>query len=322
MKAISLLPPILCLLASCSIQSEQVSLPADLLALQGVTDQDDSPRAWLGADVELIHAEGLAELDDLDDIDSLELQPGVRIRRVVKDSPAAQAGLRAGDTLLRFNKTDVDDPERLEALLGGFEASEEVSLHFQRGAEVREVTAKLTMRDASGPSRVLYQVERIYLRAAFSDSISGEHALVAYLAPSSPLLEAGVREGDLLLSIDGQRIGSAANFVRNCALTLEPGQEFALEVEHANGERESLDAHTWDPGRVFTEFTIWPIIHWEKQRAEGRELLTLGDLFFLSVFRKSSVGAEVEYSILGFFSWRTGEAVLESDFSAGIRSEI
>ena len=301
--------------SSCSIKLEQISLPADLMALQGVVDGAKGPQAWLGLEVELLHPEGLADLDDLDDLDSLDLQPGVRIRKVARDSPAADAGLKVGDVLLQYGGHDVDDPERLSALLAAISLPTTTKLQYQRGTEVRESTADVKMRVSTGPGRVLYQVERAYLRAAFSDSASGGHAQIERLWPNSPLRLAGAQEGDLLISFDGKRVGSAAGFGRNCAVSLKPGQVFELEVEHAAGNRQLLEVHAWDPGRVLTEFTIWPIIRWEHKRAEGRKEFAIGDLFFFSVFNKTTVGAEVEYSILGFFSWRTGEAVLESEFS-------
>lgn len=73
--------------------------------------------------------------------------PGVRVDEVVSGSPAALAGLRAGDRLLRLGDRDVPDPTTLAALVRELPPGTSARLEFQpHGASERRVT-EITLGD-------------------------------------------------------------------------------------------------------------------------------------------------------------------------------
>jgi putative serine protease PepD len=68
---------------------------------------------------------------------------GVRLSSVVAGGPAAHAGLRAGDVVVRFGGHPLEDPSDLIAMVRKFAPGSRVSVEFRRGggaAEVAEVT--------------------------------------------------------------------------------------------------------------------------------------------------------------------------------------
>ncbi len=70
---------------------------------------------------------------------------GVRIKEVVSDSAADKAGLVATDVITRINDRPVNDLMELRGVLNRFEAGDEITVHFQPGADatVKKVTVTL-----------------------------------------------------------------------------------------------------------------------------------------------------------------------------------
>ena len=97
-------------------------------------------RGWLG--VELVK---VAE------------ESGVRVRRVVRSSPAARAGLLAGDLIQRIDGKPVLHPEDVVRLVGIRAAGERVSVALRRGSSERLLAVVLDARpDDDGMMRMSY----------------------------------------------------------------------------------------------------------------------------------------------------------------------
>lgn len=285
---------------SCTFTQAPLPLPPSFQTLESAVEEGASQRAYLGLETELNQPE---------DVFSLDIPPGVRVVQVEEDSPAAKAGLVVGDTLLSFDGMPTDDPARLQTLLAGVEQAKEVKLEVQRGSAVLEASVSLEMRSASS-LRALYHIDRGLLRAAFRDDVRGLPEVVQ-LAPESPLGPAGVRVGDVIHSFQGTDPGSAEEFVRRARLSLEPGDPMVLEVVGPKGSRRVIETHAWDPGTAWTEFALWPIFAWTRELGQDRGEFRIGTLLITDLFRYSRDGEEREYSILSLLHWETGELVLE-----------
>jgi len=68
---------------------------------------------------------------------------GIKVRRVVADFPAEQAGVRAGDVLLGTQDRDFEDVESLIAALRAAEQSDTWRLRVRRGGEIVVLSAEL-----------------------------------------------------------------------------------------------------------------------------------------------------------------------------------
>lgn len=290
----------LSLCASCTFTRAPLPLPASFQTLESAVEEGASSTAYLGLET---------ELNQPDDAFSLDIPPGVRIVAVEEGSPAAQAGVAVGDTLLQLDGRATDDPARLDTLLAGYEEAKEVLLEIQRGSAVMEATVQLEMRSAS-TLRHLYHIDRGLLRAAFRDDANGLPEVVR-IAAESPLGPAGVRVGDVIHEFQGQDPGSAQEFVRRARLSLEPGDPMTLVVVGPKGSRRTIETAAWDPGTAWTEFSLWPLFSWTRELGQNRGEFRVGTLLITDLFRYSRDGEEREYSILSLLHWESGELVLE-----------
>ncbi len=73
---------------------------------------------------------------------------GVKIARVVEDSPANKAGLKADDMLLEFDGARLREPDDLTAQIRKKKINDEVTLKVQRAGETMTLKLKLGKRPA------------------------------------------------------------------------------------------------------------------------------------------------------------------------------
>ena len=296
-------------LAACTTW-EPLPIPPSLLALEGVVEYSSSSSAVFGAEV---------APNESDSLDDLEIRPGVRVISVIADSPAEHARIQVGDILLTWDGVPVNDPGRLEILRQGVQAKQSVVLSLERGTAVLEATVNFLGPVVLKDVGYVHQIERGLLRAAFKDPIAPipqeAFPYITELADDSPLRLAGGRVGDTILSFQWRDPGSAEELVRRIGLELEPGAPFVMQVLSQEGTESrilNLEGQAWHPGRRCTELSLWPLLTWRLDPVADRETLLIGDLFLFSVFKQERLGSEIETSVLTFFSWKTGDALLES----------
>ena len=78
---------------------------------------------------------------------------GVEIERVVEGSPAADAGLRQGDRILRVNGRSVNSPQELSQMIARRDPGTQVQLVVLRNGERRNLQTRLESREEALPDR-------------------------------------------------------------------------------------------------------------------------------------------------------------------------
>lgn len=285
---------------SCAFTSEPLPLPASFYAMETAVDNVARQEAYLGLEV---------ELNEPEDMFSLDAPPGVRVTSVAANSPAENAGFVPGDILLSFEGRATDDPQRLASLLAAVTQAHSLELTFQRGSQVLAVDVILVMRSTHA-ARYLYHVDRGLLRGAFRNSAKGLPEVVD-LDLVSPLAAAGVVPGDVILSFQGEDPGSAAEFVRRVRLGVQPGDALLFELQDMKGGKRMVETNAWSPDNVLTELALWPLFSWEREIGADRGAFAIGTFIITDLFRFRRDGHEGYYSILSLFTWKTGELILE-----------
>ena len=303
---------LLTLLGGCvSYQPRQltpsVTLSPETLALAG------SGREGNGADLGL--EAGVNESDSLFNVATL---PGVRIRSVVANGPAAQAGLIPGDIILTVNGTATDHPDALAAIAAGIDSPDPLRLEVRRDSAVLE--ASLTPRLRAGSTAILqelYRVDPVASRAGFRTetvSVPGRQdqlgaRLVAFF-PDSPLPAAGLQHGDLVVALDGQTIASAQGLINRLNQDFDPGRRVVFSVMR-DGTPLELPVRLWDPGRRVSEVSLGPLLRYESSLSPDRTRFSLLDLWLFSVYRYTRDGGERQHSLLGVFNFTSDYGALQ-----------
>lgn len=157
---------------------------------------------------------------------------GVLVGGVVRNGPAEQAGLQAGDVITRFDGQAVRDSRQLKLSMAEAKPGQTVPIEVLRDGSVRSLC--VTIRHASdgdrlvGASRILQLLEPSpdALQGVFLGELNGElrqqlgiprevrGALVYDLHAYSAAAQAGLRPGDVILSVNRQEVGNAGDVLR------------------------------------------------------------------------------------------------------------
>ncbi len=172
-------------------------------------------RGWLGVLIQDVTRE-LAESFGMQ-------QPrGALVARVMPDGPAAQAGIAAGDIILRFNGEDIIYSSDLPPRVGRTAVGRKVPVDILRGGKPR--TLKLAVaalpaqveRPSRGTPPSKASADRIGLIVAdLPESQRGKRGgVVVQKLVAGPARDAGIQVGDIILSVNSEDVADTAVFKR------------------------------------------------------------------------------------------------------------
>jgi serine protease Do len=130
----------------------------------------------------------------------LEDGPGLPVKQIAGNSPAALAGLLDGDRILAIDEHPVPTRQRFDGILQTYPVGSRVRISVLRAGEVMEVLAALVDPDTGRPPRLglFFDVDEETRRTL----------KVARVQPESPAQRAGIQVGDVLLRFDDQAVSS------------------------------------------------------------------------------------------------------------------
>lgn len=197
------------------------AIPANMVklvvtsALQGTKVK----RPWLGAKLQKVTSE-IAEALDLD-------RPvGAMVKQVYENSPAERAGLRAGDVITGVNGKEVDDPRAFHYRFSTGGIGGKARLDVLRGGETRVArveqiaapedpprdTRKLQGRHPFSGAQVANLSPALAEELSIDEDSRG--VIVLGVDRGSTASRLGLRPGDLILEINGNRVGSVNGLAR------------------------------------------------------------------------------------------------------------
>ncbi len=173
-------------------------------------------RGWLGVSIQNISPEMAKALD-------LETNKGAIVTSVEDESPAAKAGMKTEDVIVKIDGQPIDNVTELATRVAGTSPGSTISLEAVRQGKTKdfrvtlgELTAK-TEQLARGPethSNLGLVVANITPELAQRYGISkSEHGvIVSNVDPDGIAAQIGLREGDLIVEVNRHEVQSVRDF--------------------------------------------------------------------------------------------------------------
>lgn len=203
---------------------------------------------------------GVVEVDD---------DHGVKVTRVEDESPAAQAGIKAGDLVLEYNGQRVEGMEQFMRLVRETPAGREVKLTVSRNGSQQSLTVKTGSRKVwiaklgedkfeiprfEIPEIRMPDVPRAYM--SWRSSIVGieaetldsqlaqyfgvkEGVLIRAVTKGSAAERAGLKAGDVILKVDETRVTSPRE-VSNAVRAARSKKSVAVQVMRDRHEMTTM----------------------------------------------------------------------------------
>jgi Do/DeqQ family serine protease len=175
-------------------------------------------RPWLGAKLQTVTA-------DIADSLGLKRPTGALIASVLRDSPAARAGLKPGDLIMSVDGQDVEDPQAFNYRFATKPLGGTAELGLLRRGRVMKV--KVVLRTAPElprdeitiHGRSPFSGARVAnLSPALADELQIQNAdegvVVLDVDSGSYASNVGFRRGDVIVSVNNQRIEKTADLAR------------------------------------------------------------------------------------------------------------
>jgi serine protease Do len=161
---------------------------------------------------------------------------GVVVRNVTPGTPAARAGLQAGDIILAFNGVPITNTGVLRQRITVNRPGERANIRVWRQGKIDDLSA--TLGDLAW-QRVLDVLARDYGMLLIDDD---DRAVVGRVIANSPAARDGFRPEQTIVSVAGETVESPEAFL--IALydrDLLRGKTVAVQVVEGNGTRKSLE---------------------------------------------------------------------------------
>ncbi|MDD3448751.1 MAG: DegQ family serine endoprotease [Gammaproteobacteria bacterium] len=192
-------------------------------------------RGWLGVMIQGVN-------QDLAESFGLDRPRGALVAQVTPESPAAKAGLEAGDVILGFAGEAIEQSSQLPPLVGDTRPGTEVGMRVLRGGKEREikVTIEALTEESSalaaphGGAAVLKMAVRNLTREQRDELKEGGRGVLVTGVEPGPAAEAGIRPGDVILSLDGKDV-TGVDKLAGLVKELPRGKGLPLLIRRGDG---------------------------------------------------------------------------------------
>jgi serine protease Do len=210
-------------------------------------------RGWLGVKIQEVS-------EDIAESVGLTRAAGALVLDVGKDSPAAKAGIQAGDVITQFDGKDISEMRHLPRMVAETKIGKSVNITYWRkntakttsitigeqgdednDAEENAQPGKKSKGEKASDTIIgmsltpLNQALRQQLR--LEDKVTG--LAVTGVTPGSPAAARGVSRGDLIVDVNGDAVKTIAEFKTAIESARKAGRKFAL-VHVLHGDQEAF----------------------------------------------------------------------------------
>jgi M6 family metalloprotease-like protein len=181
----------------------------------------------------------------------------VVVDSVAAHSPASEAGILAGDQIVRINQADITHRSSAAETLLGLTAGDTVKIAVRRDDKERTFAAPLVA--VSKPLKM--SAVRAVMGVQLRDVPDSDGAMIASVTKDFPAEKAGLKAGDVILRIDELAVGATTS-INELLASYSPDEVIKVRYRHdgelkdvkvklAADERSGLENRAFDNSRVF-----------------------------------------------------------------------
>jgi C-terminal processing protease CtpA/Prc len=232
------------------------------------TKTKEAGRAWLGVSLQDVTPRLARE-------EELAAKSGALVENVVEDSPAEKAGVAEGDIITAFNGKEIEDSEALVDAVGDLAPGTKTDLTVVRKsgkatlsvtlgkAEAKVHSFSFTVPDVPPVPRIRIMTRQDMLGmslaglskqlAEYFEVPKGRGVLVEEVEEDSPAAQAGMKAGDVIVSVDGSTTkdpGDVAEALSDATSTakvpvdvIRKGKAMKMELDAAGLHKEQHRKH-------------------------------------------------------------------------------
>ncbi|HEV2159241.1 Do family serine endopeptidase [Bradyrhizobium sp.] len=211
------------------------------LVVAQLKDKGAVTRGWLGVQVQPVTAEIADSL-------GLKEARGAIVDNPQDGSPAAKAGITAGDVITAVNGTAIKDSRDLARTIATLAPGTSVKLDVFRKGDSKTVTLALgelpNERQAKadgGKSQSNAGTPRLGLALAPAGDVQGagqQGVVVTEVDPEGPAAQRGIQTGDVILNVGGKAVSSVGDVRSELAQAKSSGKNSVLlQVKNAQATR-------------------------------------------------------------------------------------
>ena len=170
---------------------------------------------------------------------------GAIVSRVEEGSPAARAGLKAGDVVLAVDGKAVRDARDLSRQIAFMGPGTTATVQVWRDGASRDLSVTIGRlpgdRAAAEPDRGDVEPDKLGLSLAPAPSVAGSDrrgVAVVGVEPNSPAAEKGLKTGDVIADVAGRAVETPADVRRAIEDSRKDGKKVVLfRLETREGSR-------------------------------------------------------------------------------------
>ncbi len=189
-------------------------------------------RGWLGVSIQSVTA-------DLAKAFHLEKDQGALVAQVLPDSPAAKAGLQAGDVIVAFDGHPIAKSSDLPHLVAATPVGRTATVQVLRDGKPRTVTAEIAAlpepqqaAEAASPGRERLGLSIQPLTSALAKKLEVPDKaglVVAGVKDGSPADEAGIQPGDVIVQVNRKPVRTVLE-LRQALAAQKPGEPTLFQI--------------------------------------------------------------------------------------------
>lgn len=197
-------------------------------------------RGWLGVQIQPVTKDIATSL-------GMDKATGTLVVEAQADGPAAKAGLKSGDVILKVDNRSVKGPKRLARVIADYEPGADIKLDILRdGKEIKLDVELGTLKDRTKVATLEQDGSKTDSAIDLDDlglsvAAKGNRVVVADVNPQSVASEKGIRAGDEIVSINGRDTRSVNDVGREIARAMEDDRKAVL-LQIRNNQRSRFVA--------------------------------------------------------------------------------